>query len=334
MGKHDCKGKLQQVITPLEDCDWKLSYEIGRGEDATVYLACCDDVCNYVVKVIGARSSNFFSKVSREISIHEKFSNLGVAPRLIDAYICQKEASLVMEKKDMSVKQYVTLLLQHEVDSEIILTILDEIEAEAIRLLRVTHNAKLVHDDLHTNNIMIDVSDDLEWHNVQFIDFGKSMEVESKQKADKLEPESEITKSLDMLRRTVRQGYMDSKEAPAAPKKERHARSPSKTSAIKMGSFDDEDDDEDEEDEEEEKEEDGIATQLSFDLAGDEDESPKKKYPASPYRSPVSLRSPSSRSPDSLKSPDSLRSPAKSPAKSHNKTAKVARTLFLYDDEE
>ena len=334
MGKHDCKGKLQQVITPLEDCDWKLSYEIGRGEDATVYLACCDDVCNYVVKVIGARSSNFFSKVSREISIHEKFSNLGVAPRLIDAYICQKEASLVMEKKDMSVKQYVTLLLQHEVDSEIILTILDEIEAEAIRLLRITHNAKLVHDDLHTNNIMIDVSDDLEWHNVQFIDFGKSMEVESKQKADKLEPESEITKSLDMLRRTVRQGYMDSKEAPAAPKKERHARSPSKTSAIKMGSFDEEDDDEeDEEDEEdkeekEEKEEDGIATQLSFDLAGEEDESPKKKYPASPYRSPSS-RSPKN-STISLRSPVSLRSPAKSP----KKTVKVARTLFLYDDEE
>ena len=87
MGKRDCKKEFTQLTIPLEECDWKLSYEIGKGEDATVYLACCDDICNYVIKVIQGRTSNFFTKVANEITIHEKFSKLGLAPRLIDAYI-------------------------------------------------------------------------------------------------------------------------------------------------------------------------------------------------------------------------------------------------------
>jgi serine/threonine protein kinase len=229
MGKYDCKEKVSQLTVPLEDCDWKLSYEIGKGEDATVYLACCEDVCNYVIKVINARSSNFFTKVANEIAIHEKFANLGLAPRLIDAYICKKEASLVMERKDMSVEQYVKLLLSHNVEANMILSLLDEIEEASLELLRTAHRAKLVHNDTHCNNIMIDVTDDLEWHNPQFIDFGKSYQVSSKQEADKLEKETEITLSLGMLRELVKRGFVSTYEAPKAPKKEYKEKSPQKS---------------------------------------------------------------------------------------------------------
>lgn len=220
---------LDRLMTPLKICNWEIKYQLGKGEDATVYAACCNNECKYVVKVISntKQRSNFLSKVAKEIAMHEKFENIGLAPKLLDAWMNNNEASLVIEKKDKSIKEYITECVESGSFkvSELLKTI-DSIEKRVLKLLNVAHKKNLVHNDLHLDNIMLDVDQDMDWSNIKFIDFGKSYIVNSEDEANSIEKEKEIILSFNMLRDLVTGKTKVQSKVPEAPKKK--GRSPSR----------------------------------------------------------------------------------------------------------
>jgi len=235
-------GYLEQLMKPLRVCTWKLASKLDEGEDGYVVQACCEGECKYIVKVIDNKMhrSNFLQKVSKEISIQSSFAELGLAPLILDAWMCNNEASIVMEKKDMNLVRYVqTLLNSRTYSSPKVLQIIDDLEHNMIDLVKAAHKHRLVHGDLHLKNVMVDVSSDFdleEWSNMKLVDFGKSYRVDSETLANSEEPITEIKLSFNMLRKSIFANtsvpsQMAAKSPPKAPtkKKGKVVRSPSKS---------------------------------------------------------------------------------------------------------
>lgn len=252
-------GYLEQLMTPLEICDWKLGSKVDQGEDGYILQACCKDKCKFIVKVIENRNqrSTFLSKVANEISIQNEFAGLGLAPKILDAWMCNNEASIVMEKKDMNLVKYVSTLVQSGVIPETsILSTIDSLQSTLLQLVDKAHQNNLVHKDLHLKNVMVDVDDDLDWYNMKIIDFGKSGKVKSVLEANREEPIGEIKLSFDMLKRSVTTPVAV-KSPPKAPKKKQPQRSPQRSpkqsnrslfdspspARVKKSLFDDDEDD-------------------------------------------------------------------------------------------
>jgi len=213
-------GYLEQLMTPMKICDWRLGSKIDEGEDGYIVHACCGNDCKFIVKVIENKHqrSNFIQKVAKEIAIQSEFASLGLAPKVLDAWMCNSEASIVMEKKDTNLVRYVQALVSQNRPLQDILRTIDALQDATLLLVKKAHQNNLAHKDLHLKNVMVDVDDDLDWFNIKLVDFGKSAKVRSESEANSEESIAEIKLSFDMLRRTA-SGATNAKSPPRAPKK-------------------------------------------------------------------------------------------------------------------
>ena len=186
----------------------------GSGEDGVVYRVCkeCDNmepVCLYVVKHIiknqQMTQADFQNIFQKEVQPHITLRDTGIAPQVYDAFICGNEGYIVLDKKNYNVREYAFKLLDELKNAKLVHSILDQLETAVVRIINQLHTYKLVHGDPHLKNFMIDLrgSDLTDWRNLQIIDFGKTTEVESVQKANQDEPVEGIHMSFEMLKRDI-----------------------------------------------------------------------------------------------------------------------------------
>ena len=256
---------FRRLVSRFQDCDWIQMRKIGEGKQGKVYQVCCEGNCKFAVKVRKneRESSSFEKRVLEEIAFQEMFSQMGLAPTIQDAWVCDKDYYVVMDKVDTTIEDYILKQLCGHMKLQDIDKIINQLENEVIhKLLPAIHGHHTglgigyIHGDLKMDNIAINFQPNGS-HKLLVIDCGMSKEVESPQIADIKETPNELRLSFNLLRATARErcqdiGFQTSKKAipptpmkrfapPPAPHKKSVFASASKP-AVKMRSFEEEDD--------------------------------------------------------------------------------------------
>lgn len=137
---------------------WKKDQLIGKGLYGRVYEACCDENCDYIMKVVEFRDNDEFGfnysleNLKREIEIQRELAHAGVAPIIYDAWKTKTHGFIIMEQLDET--------LENKIDK------MDYID-KVIDKVKIMHQLGIIHGDLHLGNIMLTKHGE-----IRIIDFG------------------------------------------------------------------------------------------------------------------------------------------------------------------
>jgi serine/threonine protein kinase len=140
-------------INNVIKCDnWNKKRLIGKGAEGSVYQACCNRDCKYIVKVIPGNDES----VQNEINFQQQFAALGLAIPVIEAFRCDDDESsyIIMAAKQVNVRALCTKL--YSIQSIEVIGIIVKIVAHAASLLDQAHSNNLIHGDPHLENFMLD----------------------------------------------------------------------------------------------------------------------------------------------------------------------------------
>ena len=180
----DClKDEIRELYPNIDNCIWHKQSEkpIGSGVKAVVYRVCCGDLnnCNFAAKVIKRKMNDvqqFYNTVEREVKIHKKFAEIGLGPSIKQAFICEKEAVIVMDRIDTNVKDYIEYIKNNWIDEDDINDEINKLEREYMGMLKKAYEHNLFHDDLHAENLGMYLNSFGKFKKGTFIDFGESYE--------------------------------------------------------------------------------------------------------------------------------------------------------------
>jgi|LauGreDrversion4_2_1035121.scaffolds.fasta_scaffold28956_3 serine/threonine protein kinase len=222
--KSNC-NLFEQLTRQTNDCEWILQSKVGEGVQAQVYKVCCRQTqdCNYIAKIYQGRGIDFLTKLKNEIKIQQIAARISVAPFIVDGFVCNNEAIIVMKKADFTVKEYVKFLYSNDFSQDEILKRVKTIENEVVKLVDSLHEYDILHDDLHIDNMMVNVKRDdpsFDIENVKIIDFGKSS-FQKEEYIAKVETPKEIEMSFNLLRSMINEGKLFQTKAVTPIKKRR-----------------------------------------------------------------------------------------------------------------
>jgi serine/threonine protein kinase len=168
-----------------------------NGATSITYQVCnSSGNCNFIAKRM--RIPNRL-KVQKEISKQKQFSDLGLAPKIVDVVETSMPYSvtLIMEKVDYMIEDYILSLPLNQAMAK-----LDKIEVVTLSLVQQFIDRHLIHGDLKLDNIGINLGvgeNGLDAFKVKFIDFGFNTSDQ-----DSI---AELKMSFDMLRTKVRDKF-------------------------------------------------------------------------------------------------------------------------------
>jgi serine/threonine protein kinase len=152
-------------------CDYKLDHKIGQGSEGTVYLACCDNYCDYIIKFYDFSNPDqvitpaFFEKEVQDLLL---ISELNIGPKIYGAGIFEYEGNdfgiIVMEHFEVTLNVYLNQLSSSNITDK---KIYDRLKRDISDIIDILHKHKICHNDLHTDNIMLNYNKQL-----RLIDFG------------------------------------------------------------------------------------------------------------------------------------------------------------------
>jgi len=123
---------------------WKSGKRIGdRSGFGIVRIACCDSDCKYVMKIQPLQD-----KIQHEIKMQQMLAENGIAPPIIDSWICQGNMVIVMPM----LKHTLKYVLATAVDKQVFIGALDAY----VDLLRRVHALGYWHGDAKSDNCMVD----------------------------------------------------------------------------------------------------------------------------------------------------------------------------------
>lgn len=149
MNRYLCYPITERIINNNESCDvrWKLLNLVGEeGSYGEVWSVCCNSECNYVLKYLPFEL-NKYENIVKEIEIQNECANLGLCPKIRDAWLCDTGGAIVMEIYEETVAQ---LLLRYTSDHD-----RQKIFTNILALTDKLHRHGIYHGDLHLNNIMV-----------------------------------------------------------------------------------------------------------------------------------------------------------------------------------
>ena len=209
--KSRCSSKVEQLVDATYECDWiPVSGEkTGEGVKGYTFQVCCQGDCQFVVKVqehVKGSLNEWKQKIKEEVDMQIFAANLGVAPEVLDAFVCDHESYIVMDKMDITFKDYIKQLVAEQIfDDATIFSIIDVVQDEVINQLVATlHANNMIHNDLHLENVMLMLNEEYLPTTIRLIDFGTSKYKGSRAAADADETNDDIRMSFDMYRRYVR----------------------------------------------------------------------------------------------------------------------------------
>jgi serine/threonine protein kinase len=145
----------------------KKSFDIGKY--GTISEACLKSKCKYIVKMIPFSSKNVYQTFLREALIAPYMAKHDVGPKIYDIFVCLNSGFIVMEKMDGSLR---SLALEEE---SFPWKHLISISKQVSKM----HKLNVVHNDLHTANILYKINDD-STYDFKVTDFGLSLYFEDK----------------------------------------------------------------------------------------------------------------------------------------------------------
>lgn len=142
-----------------DECDRNVQeYEkkelLGKGANGRVYQLCdADKKCPYVLKVVDLKKTTDVKQFEIEVTNQMRASKLGIAPHVLDAWICHVEKHkargfIAMEYLDISLKKYLRLHKTEFSDQ-----FLDQVVAQIQMSVDSLHLIGIEHGDLNENNI-------------------------------------------------------------------------------------------------------------------------------------------------------------------------------------
>ena len=156
-------------LPSASDCKWSIvkGTTNTKGKASVTFQVCNPDKqCNFIAKRLLLPKHD---KVQKEISKQKQFSDLGIAPKIVDVLVTQNpyDVILVMEKVDFMIDDYILSLklpLQEVLDQ------LKVIETATLALVKQTIARGLIHGDLKLDNIGFNLRGNE--FSIQLIDFG------------------------------------------------------------------------------------------------------------------------------------------------------------------
>lgn len=167
---------VEQLRSSLIVADWKFTpLKIDAGSSAQVFLAFdrSNPETRYIMKFI-INPANGQDSIDKEVCLQNKAHQIGLAPKIVDAWICEQDKSkgIIIMKflAGRTVFSFLDYISQKVVSIQLTMQlyrIMFKIFVKAYEL----NEAGIFHHDLNLGNVLVDIEDD-EVTDVQFIDFG------------------------------------------------------------------------------------------------------------------------------------------------------------------
>jgi hypothetical protein len=170
-----------------EECarQYRIRQEIASGSYGSAYEACKADDCRYVVKFIKVGETlNPQFKPQRRSQIEKEFTNariagqIGVGPVVHDFWFCEDKrgegafAVVVMDRRAMTLSSYQS---KYPFDA---IRYYAGVEQEMRQLVTKLLKAGITHNDLHNENIMLNIDPQTgKPVDIVIIDYGRSLPV-------------------------------------------------------------------------------------------------------------------------------------------------------------
>ena len=144
---------------------WEIIDEkIGeKSKFASIYQTCCSSECDYILKFQKDKI-----KFEHEIEMHKKIisETPKLVPELLDYFECEVGGAFIIKKKDITLSKALQILNTNESDELKILKAKLNIQNTLRSMVDLLHSYNhIVHNDLHTNNIMCDINIDYDKEN-------------------------------------------------------------------------------------------------------------------------------------------------------------------------
>lgn len=139
---------------------------IGRGMCGVALETTCGRDDRFVTKIIKLGPCYSLEKFYREVWAQNMASSVGVAPRIVESYVTDKEAVIVMERV---FGQTVDITNQRNVTEKNMIGKATRLAKEIGKSLSALHSLNIVHGDSHIQNMIVDERTG----RVKLIDFGR-----------------------------------------------------------------------------------------------------------------------------------------------------------------
>ena len=177
--RQDCSS-LNNIITRNEstkDCEWyiKPGTENKTGQQSVCHQVCCgvhnDGNCDFFLKILNTVD---LDKFKNEVAQQKKFSDMELAPKILDAFMCNDKYYLVMEKIDATIKDYmISLVSDPDMTFSGLMRKLEVIREETSKVVKFLNQKRLHHNDLKMDNIgLLFTNGNQVGFKIRLIDFG------------------------------------------------------------------------------------------------------------------------------------------------------------------
>ena len=171
-----------RVIKPnKQPCKWTLLDKFTDGSCSDIYNVISDTNTSgdkYILKYlldddnigISDNIDEWISYITREVTNHDTCFDLGIAPEIVEAWLCKTGGVIIMKKLDITLTDMLKLKEYKTFESH------QYIVHEILKLIHTMQQNNIWHDDTHGNNFMIQTKpgNRLETCKFYVIDFGAS----------------------------------------------------------------------------------------------------------------------------------------------------------------
>lgn len=178
---------LKERKTNMKRCgpqEWEIRGRMGESSVfGQVYLSCCKQKCDSVMKIQPIKSQKGEDETTRESEIQYLMAEKGIGPKIFYSNICNGNSVIIMEALEKTAWEYMKET-QDPIENE-------KVIVQILEILTKMHLLGYVHGDPHLDNFMI-TFDQKEYkkilgqkipnfHDLKFqtfaIDFGMSEEI-------------------------------------------------------------------------------------------------------------------------------------------------------------
>ncbi len=163
---------IEQILKTdtLEKQDCYKGYEIkeliAQGRFSDVYNACKANNCNYIVKKINEGIDTY-----NEIQIGHHLGKLGISPKIYAYWYCDGYYVVYKKINGLSLKEYINIYKDKLKSSQ---QFSDRLKKKIDKIVEKMHNNGISHNDLHHENILLEIDTYGNIKKVYIIDFGLS----------------------------------------------------------------------------------------------------------------------------------------------------------------